>query len=94
MHLTTLTLTILRCSGFAVILLAGAAAVGTPGSSALAQSDPGYLDGRAISDGTDPGDANQTFLSEPLVENGWDFENPNNIPGFGPMTTPSNTIAD
>lgn len=94
MHLITSTLTTLRRSGFAVTLLASAAAVGTLSSPALAQSDLGYLDGCAISGGTDPGDANQTFLSEPLVENGWNFENPDSIPGFGSMTTPSNTTGE
>jgi hypothetical protein len=52
------------------------------------------LDGLGFSDGTEAIKKSETLAAESLVENGWDFENPNTIPGFGPMTTSSNTTGD
>lgn len=69
----------------AVSLLASITAAGPLSSTAWAQTDLGALDGRAIADGAEPGNTNQPLPAETLVENGWNFDDPDSIPGFGAL---------
>jgi hypothetical protein len=81
-----------RSYSLAVSLLA-IAAIGTPGLAATAaRPDFGYLDGRGTSDGTDADSIDDAWSAEALVENGWNFENPDSIPGFGSLA-PSDAAA-
>jgi hypothetical protein len=73
----------IRRFGHAFWLVAAITACGALNVAASEQSEAGSLDGRAVSDSAEIGDPNET-----LVENGWDFEKPDTIPGFGSMVTP------
>lgn len=78
--------------GLAALLLAATATTGALSAPASSLPELNGLDGLGFSDGTEAVKKSETLAAEPLVENAWDFEKPDSIPGFSAIVTPDEPV--